>query len=841
MKSQIVCLSLPCSEKVTRRKQEEASMECPNAEKLSQAFLKKRQYSLAKDRYTATSYDNFSALSYAVRDRLVERWLATQQRYHDKNRKRVYYLSMEFLIGRLLGNNLVNLGIECEAKEALAMQGLDIAAILEEEEDAGLGNGGLGRLAACFLDSMATLGIPAHGYGIRYDYGIFAQKIINGHQVELPDEWLKNGFPWEFARPEHSVKIGFYGRTVMTQDPAERLNVRWIGTEDVIAVPYDVPVPGYRNGVVNTLRLWSARSSEEFDLDYFNHGDYTRAVYKKVLSENISKVLYPSDSASHGQELRLKQEYFFTAASIADIVRRFKHDNADIRTLPDKAAIHLNDTHPALAIPELMRILLDVEGLEWEESWDIVTRVFAYTNHTVMPEALEMWAIPMFERLLPRHAQIIYEINSRFLKEVAHRYPGDDGLLGRISIIEEGYPKKFRMSNLAIISSHSVNGVSKIHTRLLVSGIFKDFEKIFPERFSSKTNGITQRRWLRVSNEELSSLITEAIGDSWITDLNRLSELESFAKDRAFCEQWYQVKQGKKRMLAQWIFETFGAEADEKSLFDCHVKRIHEYKRQVLFCFFIVAHYLRLKESPEVYGRISRTSIFSGKAAPGYYIAKLIIKLIHTIAERVNTDPVTRDLLKVIFLENYGVSLAEKIVPSADLSEQISAAGTEASGTGCMKFMANGALTIGTPDGANLEIFEAVGEENMFLFGIDSTQAAELRAHGYHPSDYISRSELLSKTFRFMEYELFSPEEYELFSPILKSIREYDPFFICADFDAYCSAQDRVAALRLTREEWVQRSILNVARCGRFSSDRTVSEYARDIWGISDQDIGREE
>jgi len=801
------------------------------AEGVERSFLEKREYMLGKDQYTATLDDDYRALALAIRDRLIERWIVTQQRYHKENLKRVYYFSLEFLIGRLLGTNIMNLGLWGESKKAMEGLGLDIEDLRECENDAGLGNGGLGRLAACFMDSMTTLGIPAHGYGIRYEYGIFNQRIVNGYQVELPDAWLSKGNPWEFARPEYAVKVKFHGHTYMFNDAKGKLRVKWVDTEDVLAMPYDLPVAGYKTSAVNTLRLWSASSSEEFDLKYFNDGDYERAVYNKVSSENISKVLYPNDNVSQGRELRLKQEYFFTAASIADIMRRFKTDNADIRQFPEKAAIQLNDTHPSLAIVELMRILVDEENLEWDAAWDITVRTFAYTNHTVMPEALECWRVPLFEELLPRHLQIIYEINLRFLRDVATLFPGDNDRLRRMSLVEEGDPKRIRMAFLAVVGSHSINGVSELHSELLRTQLFRDFYEVFPERFNNKTNGITQRRWLRKANARLSDLITGAIGDAWVTDLYRLEKLLPLANDASFREQWQEVKWENKRHLADYIVKTTGIMVSAESLFDVQVKRMHEYKRQLLFALFIISQYLKIKKDP--HGPfVPRTFIVGGKAAPGYFMAKLIIKFINDVAAVINRDRVIGERIKVVFLENYRVSLAEKIFPASELSEQISTAGTEASGTGCMKFMVNGALTIGTYDGANIEIAEEVGEENIFLFGTRIDELQRMAARGYHPQEYINRSPMLSEIIRLIQNNFFSPVDYGIFNPIVDSLLSGDRYFICADFDAYCARQEDVSQLYRDRKAWTERSITNVARSGKFSSDRTVSEYAKEIWGV---------
>ncbi|MBU1862323.1 MAG: glycogen/starch/alpha-glucan phosphorylase [Candidatus Omnitrophica bacterium] len=804
------------------------------ANALKRSFCENREYGISKDKYSATMNDNYWAAAMAVRDRVVERWIGTQQQYHKKNVKRVYYLSMEFLIGRLLGNFIYNLGVENELREALEELGFDIEEIREQELDAGLGNGGLGRLAACFLDSMATLGIPAHGYGIHFDYGIFHQKIKDGYQIELPDEWLQFGSPWEFARPEYAVKVQFYGASQMYVDSSGRTSFRWVDTQDVLAVPYDFPIPGYKNDVVNTLRLWAARSTAEFDFDYFKHGDYEQAVNQKISSEVISKVLYPSDDISRGRELRLKQEYFLTAAAIADILRRFKSENADIRTLPEKAVIQLNDTHPSLASVELMRVLLDDYALDWDTVWDVTRRTFAYTNHTLMPEALERWSVELMKRLLPRHLQIIYEINARFLRDVEERYPGDVERFRRMSIIDDGYPKKVRMAHLSIVVSFSVNGVSKLHTELLKTKVFKDFEEFYPGKINNKTNGVTQRRWLLKANPGLSGLISETIGTKWITDLEAIEKLLLFVKKRPFCAQWAQVKNNNKLLLAEYIKKTTGITVDEHSLFDVQVKRIHEYKRQLLFALFIIAYYLEIKRGG-VKTVQPRTFIISGKAAPSYYMAKLSIKLINSIADVVNRDKTVRDMMKVVFLENYRVSLAEKIFPASDLSEQISTAGTEASGTGNMKFMLNGALTIGTIDGATIEIAELVGNENIFIFGKTSREIENLRQQGYRPRDHIDTSPLLHEVLTLISKDYFCPHQPGLFLPLIDLITTIDPFFICAYFDSYIATQERVSSLYAQPLEWTKKAIINVARAGHFSSDRSITEYATDIWNVRTQ------
>lgn len=801
------------------------------AESLKTSFLNSRHYGLAKDEFTATDYDNFMAAALTVRDRMIERWIQTQQRYHKHNTKRVYYLSMEFLIGRLLKSGLLNLGILEEARKALDGFGLDLDEICEQEFDAGLGNGGLGRLAACFLDSMATLGIPANGYGIMYDYGIFRQKIVNGYQVELPEEWLKLGYPWAFERPEYTIKVCYYGRTLTQTGPDGKPAVEWVDSEHVLAMPFDIPVPGYGNDVVNTLRLWSARSAEELDLSDFNAGDYLKACENKILSENISKVLYPNDKAHAGLELRLKQEYFFTAASVADIVRRFKLHNKDFRHFPDKVAIQLNDTHPTMAIVELMRLLIDAERLEWDEAWEITVKTFGYTNHTLLPEALETWPADLLGRLLPRHLEIIYEINNRFLREVANRYPGDVERLRRMSLVEEGNSKKVRMSHLSVVGSRSVNGVSGLHTDLLKSTLLKDFYELYPERFNSKTNGVTPRRWLLEANARLSALITHSIGEGWVTDLEQLKKLLPHAGDSSFRRQWRRIKRENKEDLAAFIKSSTGISADPHSLFDIQVKRIHEYKRQLMFAFYLIHHYLQIKASPN--GEyVPRTAVFGGKAAPGYSMAKLIIKFIHSVSEVIDGDKAVRDRLKVVFLEDYRVSLAQKIIPASDLSEQISTAGKEASGTGNMKFMMNGALTIGTLDGANVEIAEEVGPENIFIFGLKAEEAAELRSKGYNPRELASESPALKEILRLIEVDFFSQTEPGIFRPILDSLTNEDPFLILADFEDYVRAQEEVSRRYQSPEEWTKSSILNTAKSGRFSSDRTIREYAREIWKV---------
>jgi len=795
------------------------------------SFKVNREYTLSKDHFSATINDNFLALAISIRDRVVERWINTQQRYHRENVKRVYYLSMEFLIGRLLGNYMYNLGLEKEVDGAMNDLEHNLDELREQELDAGLGNGGLGRLAACFLDSMATLGVPAYGYGIRYDYGIFHQKIKDGYQVELPDQWLRHGSPWEFARPEYKVKVRYYGKVEMRKKEDGTIEADWVDTQDVLAVPYDIPIPGYKNNVVNTLRLWSARSTEEFDLQVFNQGDYQKAVHKKIISEEISKVLYPRDDMRQGRELRLKQEYFFTAAAISDIIRRFLADNKEISDLPKKVAIQLNDTHPAIGIVELMRILLDHFSMEWVKAWEITKNVFAYTNHTLMPEAMERWPVKLFEKVLPRHMQIIYEINKRFLKEVQEAFPGDLKRVRRMSIIEEGEQKKIRMANLAIVGSYSVNGVSKLHTDLLKANAFKEFNKFFPGKLNNKTNGITQRRWLLKANPLLSDLITQSIGDKWAVNLNEIEKIMPLKDDAAFRVKWKEIKDANKRQLAEYIKNQTSIEVDPNSMFDVQVKRIHEYKRQLLFGLYIVSQYLQIKKEPNKITQ-PRTFIMGGKAAPSYFMAKLTIKFINNIANIINNDKDINNKLKVVFLENYRVSLAERIFPASDLSEQISTAGTEASGTGNMKFMLNGALTVGTLDGANIEIADLVGMDNIFIFGLQAPEIKRLRKKGYNPHDYIEKSPMLKDIYKMLTSNFFSPNKPGLFDPIVQYINNGDQFCVCADFDYYLNVQENVSRQYQDMDEWIKKSIINVAKSGMFSSDRTIKEYAEGIWKV---------
>jgi starch phosphorylase len=805
-----------------------------DAQSLRWSYQDHLEFTLAKNQYTTTDFDRFTAAALTVRDRLIERWMRTQDTYYELDAKRVYYLSMEFLIGRSLGNALVNLGLYAELHEAFEQLGVDFDEIREIEWDAGLGNGGLGRLAACFLDSMATLGVPGYGYGIRYEYGIFHQRIKRGYQVEQPDNWLRYGNPWEIPRPQSLYPVQFYGRVIQYTDRRGRIVSDWIDAIEVMAMAFDTPVPGYRTNNVNTLRLWSARATREFDFREFNEGDYIQAVRSKNESETISKVLYPNDNRVSGKELRLKQEYFFVSASLQDIVRRYKKAHDTFDRFADKTAVQLNDTHPAIAVAELMRLLVDGEGLEWETAWDLTRATLGYTNHTVMPEALERWSVDLLGAVLPRHLQIIYEINHRFLERVRSRFPNDDARSARMSIIEEPAPgssqKWVRMAHLAIVGSHSVNGVSGLHTEILKRDLFRDFDETFPGLFNNKTNGITQRRWLAVCNPELASLITEVVGEEWARDLDALRALAPFAEDAAFREQWRAVKHSNKRRLGTLVKRERNVTTDFGSIFDVQIKRIHDYKRQLMNALHAVTLYNEIRDDPDA-AVVPRTIVFGGKAAPGYTRAKLTIKLINSIADVVNHDPLVRDLLKVVFMPNYNVSLAEKIIPGADLSEQISTAGFEASGTGNMKFALNGALTIGTLDGANIEISEEVGAENIFIFGLTAGQVAELKPR-YNPREYYDRSAGLRRAIDMIRDGYFSPLERDLFRPIASFLLdEGDPYMVLADYDEYVACQRRVADVFRDEEEWTRRSILNVAASGRFSSDRTIREYAEDIWG----------
>ena len=813
--------------KAQKRKDRRVEM---SVEGLKDEFAWHLRYSLAKGDTRATERDEYTAFAMAVRDRLVERWISTQEEYARQNTKRVYYMSLEFLIGRLLGNNVINLKADQLCREALKEYGIDWNSLRDYESDAGLGNGGLGRLAACYIDSMSTLNLAGMGYGLRYDYGIFRQKIVNGCQVEEPDHWLKNGYPWEMARPEYAQHVHFGGHVECRTDGG-RQQWYWVPAETVEGVPYDLPIVGY-DKAVNSLRLWSAKAVDDFDLANFDKGSYVEAVEQKVLAENLTKVLYPNDNTMQGKELRLRQQYFFVACSLRDILRRFRQTNDNWEALPDKVFIQLNDTHPTLVVPELMRILIDLEGLDWDKAWDLTRRSTGYTNHTILQEALEKWPVPMMERLLPRHLQIIYEINGRFLQEISSLYPGDIKKLQRMSLIDENGERYVRMANLCVVGTSSVNGVAELHTEILKKTLFKDFYELWPEKFHNVTNGITPRRWLLKANPSLSQLISESIGDSWITHLDDLKKLEKFSGDANFLAAMAKIKRSNKGQLANWTKKNLGIELNPDAIFDVQVKRLHEYKRQLMLAIYIVMFYNRLLNDPK-YDPVPRQFIFAAKAAPGYYMAKLIIRFIHGIAGVVNSNPKTRGKLSVAFLPDYRVSLAEKIMPASEVSEQISLAGMEASGTGNMKFMMNGALTLGTYDGANVEIHREVGDENMFLFGLRTEDVAKLRPT-YVSKDWYAKDPEIKQALDMIKSNVFSLLEPGLFEPILRSLLDYNDYYmLLADLRSYSEAQDRVDAAYRDAKKWNRMSLVNVARSGFFSSDRSVMEYARDIWHVS--------
>ena len=797
---------------------------------LKEDFAWHLRYSLAKGDTRATERDRYTAFANAVRDRIVERWISTQEEYSRQNTKRVYYLSLEFLIGRLLGNNVINLKADHLCHDALKDFGIDWNDLRDFETDAGLGNGGLGRLAACYLDSMSTLELAGMGYGLRYDYGIFRQRIVNGCQVEEPDHWLRDGYPWEMARPEYAQQVGFGGHVECREEKDGR-KWCWVPDETVQGVPYDLPIVGYRRAV-NSLRLWSAKAVDDFDLEDFNKGSYIEAVERKVLAENLTKVLYPNDNTSAGKELRLRQQYFFVACSLRDIIRRYRLINNGWAAFPEKVFIQLNDTHPTLVVPELMRILVDEEGLDWDAAWDLTRRSTGYTNHTILQEALERWPVPMMERLLPRHLQIIYEINGRFLRQISSLYPGDVDRMRRMSLIDEGGERAVRMANLCVVGTSSVNGVAELHTKILRESLFRDFYELWPEKFHNVTNGITPRRWLLKANPMLSQLITESIGDGWITDLGELRRLEQFADDGNFLSALAKIKRSNKSHLSTWARRNLGIALDPDAIFDVQVKRLHEYKRQLLLALYIVILYGRLL-ADSAYNPLPRCFIFAGKAAPGYAMAKLIIRFIHGIASVVNADPRVRGRLSVAFLPDYRVSLAEKIMPAAEVSEQISLAGMEASGTGNMKFMINGALTVGTYDGANVEIHQEVGDDNMFLFGMRAEEVAERRP-SYVSADVYRDDPEIKQALDMIRRDVFSPQEPGVFESIVRNLLDYNDYYmLLADLRSYCEVQDRVDAAYRDATRWNRMSLVNIARSGRFSSDRAVLEYARDIWHVS--------
>ncbi len=790
------------------------------------------KYTLAKHKGGATPLDQYWSLALAIRDRLVDRLLATQATYVGKGVKRAYYLSMEYLHGRLLRDSVINLGLAEELQEAARELGFSPSELIDVEPDMGLGNGGLGRLASCFMDSLATLQMPVMGYGLRYEFGMFRQVIREGAQTEEPDYWLRLGSPWEFDRPEFIYPVKLYGNVVWGAFPDGRPRREWVNAQELWAQPSDIPVPGYNNNTVNALRLWAARGTDLFDLEYFNSGDYIKAIERRTQSETITKILYPNDKSSLGQELRLTQEYFLASASLQDIIRRFRRDNASFDLFPDKVAIQINDTHPAIAVAELMRLLVDIEGFEWEKAWGIVTKTFGYTNHTLMPEALEKWPLELLGRLLPRHLEIIFDLNHRFLQEVLRHFPGDVDRMRRMSIVEEGRDKFVRMAHLAVVGSHAVNGVSELHSRLLQSRLFADFAQMYPGRFSAKTNGITPRRWLLNCNPGLAALIGGRIGTKWPADLDQLRKLAPLADDPDFRREWREVKRRNRERLIDTIEGMTGLRLPADAMMDVQVKRIHEYKRQLMNLLRTIDLYRRMRE-PEGALLPARTILFGGKAAPGYVMAKLVIRLINGVADVVNRDPRTGGRLNVVFLENYGVSLAEIIIPGSDLSEQISTAGMEASGTGNMKFALNGALTVGTLDGANIEIKEEVGDDNIFIFGLTAEEVARVRTGGYDPRRELAANPRLKEVLDLIAEGAFSGGDRERFRPILDGLLGGDGFLVLKDFAAYTACQERIDRAWTDPDRWTRMSILNTAGMGKFSSDRTCLEYAREIWGVS--------
>jgi glycogen phosphorylase len=801
-------------------------------ETLKRAILENLRYVVGKDPEFATEMDYFMAVAYTVRDRILARWLATRRNYSGHDVRLVCYLSAEFLMGPQLANNLLNLGVEDAIRQATKELGLDLNRIVAEESEPGLGNGGLGRLAACYLDSLATLGIPAIGYGIRYEFGMFHQEIRDGWQVELTDYWLRYGNPWEIRRPQAAVDVLFGGHTESWTDSHGALKTRWIPASVVKGIPYDTPVLGYASGVANDLRLWKSEAGESFYFDKFNSGDYQGAVAAKNFAENISKVLYPNDEGLEGKQLRLEQQYFFVSCALQDMIRIHLRAGRALNKFHEKWAIQLNDTHPSIGVAELMRLLLDEHELTWEQAWDVTSQTFSYTNHTLLPEALERWPLPLFASLLPRHIEIIYEINSRFLKAVREQFPGDDGKLTRMSIIDEAGEKFVRMAHLACVGSKHINGVAELHTQLLKDELLRDFHEMWPNKFINVTNGVTPRRWLAVSNPEQSKLMTSKIGDSWIRNLDHLKNLETFAEDAAFRAEWRKMRHDVKARLAQYILEDEGISVDPSSMFDTQVKRIHEYKRQHLNVLYIVTLYQRLKRNPHL-EVTPRTFLFGGKAAAGYAMAKLIIKLINSVGEIVNHDPEVKHRLKVLFLPDYNVTFGQKVYPAADLSEQISTAGKEASGTGNMKFAMNGALTIGTLDGANIEIRDAVGHGNFFLFGLTAPQAVATKNAGYHPRMIYEANPVLRDVLDGIANGEFSRGDRSLFRPLIDGLLSSDPYLLLADYQSYVDCQDQVSATFLDQDKWSKMSIYNAARMGRFSSDRAIQEYCRNIWGAT--------
>jgi len=798
-------------------------------EAIKSAFLDELFYMQGKFPALATKNDYYMALAYAVRDRMLQRWISTASAYTKHASRTVAYLSAEFLMGPHLGNNLINLGLFEPVKQCMSELGFSLEDLLQQEEEPGLGNGGLGRLAACFIDSLATLEVPALGYGIRYEFGIFHQEIVDGWQVEKTDKWLRNGNPWELVRPEWAVSVKLGGSTEQYIDEHERLRVRWVPHKVVNGIPYDTVILGYHTNTANTLRLWRAEAPESFDVGIFNSGDYYGAVNQKIISENLSKVLYPNDEQVRGKELRLEQQYFFVCCSLQDMFRILRGQKQPVEKFQDKFAVQLNDTHPAIAIAELMRLLVDEYVLPWDEAWSITCKTFAYTNHTLLPEALERWPLEVFGRVLPRHLQIILEINAHFLEEVRIRFLGDEERIRRMSLIEDGGERYVRMAHLACVGSHAINGVADLHTELLKRDVLKDFYELWPRKFSNKTNGVTPRRWMVLSNPQLSDLITEHIGDGWIKDLAQLKRLEPLAEDAGFRARWREIKQHNKRSFAALALKRTGVVLDPNSMFDVLVKRIHEYKRQHLQVLHIVALYRSIKSNPSLAVQ-PRSFIFGGKAAPGYHLAKLMIRLITAVGDVINRDPDVHDRLRVVFLPNFNVTNGQRVYPAADLSEQISTAGKEASGTGNMKFCMNGALTIGTLDGANIELREEIGAENFFLFGLSAQEVYAMKARGYRPMDFYSGNQRLREVIDLIRSGFFSRGDAELFRPLIDSLMHYDPYMLFADFESYLEAQATVSEAYGDAERWTRMSILNTARSGKFSSDRTIREYCTEIW-----------
>jgi glycogen phosphorylase len=803
-----------------------------SVEALKRAFWNNLFYVLGKFPAIATTQDHYMALAYTIRDRLLQRWIRTAETYTHQQVRTVCYLSAEFLMGPQLGQNLTNLGIYDRVNQAIAELGLDLEELLEQEEEPGLGNGGLGRLAACYLDSLATLEIPTLGYGIRYEFGIFDQDIRDGWQVELSDKWLRFGNPWEVPRPEWAVEVKLGGHTESYLDNHGIYRVRWVPYQVVKGVPYDTPLLGYQTNTANTLRLWTAEAPESFDFDAFNSGDYLGAVYKKVVSENVSKVLYPNDDGSQGKQLRLTQQIFFVSCSLQDMIRILSVQKISLEKFHEKFTIQLNDTHPAIAIAELMRLLVDEHEMVWDVAWGITCKTFAYTNHTLLPEALERWPISLFESLLPRHLDIIYEINQRFIEDVRIRFPDDEDRITRLSLIDEAGERYVRMAHLACVGSFAINGVAALHTQLLQRDVLHDFYEMYPSKFQNKTNGITPRRFMILSNPGMTQLINRRIGTQWPKNLSELKGLEAFVDDSGFQQEWQHVKLHNKEVLAQYVQEHNGISIDPHSLFDIQVKRFHEYKRQHLNVLHIITLYHRIKANPNI-DITPRTFFFGGKAAPGYFMAKLTIKLINAVADIVNRDPDVRDRLKVIFLKDFNVKNAQRIYPAADLSEQISTAGKEASGTGNMKFSLNGAVTIGTLDGANVEIREEVGADNFFLFGLTAEEVYAHRASGYNPQAYYTTNAELKLVIDRIASGFFSHGDAKIFKPLTDSLLHQDQYFLFADYQSYIEAQDRVSAAYRDKKHWTKMSILNVARMGKFSSDRAIQEYCHDIWHVS--------